>query len=67
MLPRVESDMLALLGEDMVVDCGKLKALGWKPRFGTFAEGFAHSLKWYQGRRWLPTYGRSGSAAETQR
>ena len=42
--------------DDLVVDSGKLRALGWSPRFPRFAEGWREVLRWYQAERWVPRY-----------
>ena len=46
----------ALLYDDLVIDAGKLRALGWTPRYASFREGWAEVLRWYQAERWVPRY-----------
>jgi nucleoside-diphosphate-sugar epimerase len=55
--PRLDREGLTLLDEDLVVDCEKLRALGWKPRFGDFGRGFREVLRWYQAEAWVPRFG----------
>ncbi len=54
--PRLDRESMALLYDHMVVDASKLRALGWVPRFGNFAEAWCEVLKWYQAERWVPRY-----------
>ena len=54
--PRLDKEALTLLYDDHVVDAGKLRALGWTPRFPSFREGWRQVLKWYQAERWVPRY-----------
>lgn len=54
--PRLDRETLTLLGDDLVVDASKLRALGWQPRFGRFSQGWREVLKWYQAERWVPRY-----------
>lgn len=55
--PHLDREAVPLLREDLVVDASALRALGWTPRFGRFAEGFREVLRWYQSERWVPRYG----------
>lgn len=55
--PHLDREMMALLHEDLVVDAGALRALGFAPRHDRFAEGFRDVLRWYQAERWVPRYG----------
>jgi nucleoside-diphosphate-sugar epimerase len=54
--PRLDPEAVTLLGDELVVDASKLRALGWAPRFPRFAEGFREVLRWYQAERWVPRY-----------
>jgi len=54
--PRLDREAMTLLYEDLVVDSGKLRALGWKPRFASFADGWQEVLRWYQAEAWVPRY-----------
>lgn len=54
--PHLDREAMSLLYDDLVVDAGKLRALGWAPRYGRFAEAWADVLKWYQAERWVPRY-----------
>lgn len=54
---RVDREALTLLYDDLVVDAGKLRALGWTPRFPRFQEGWRQVLRWYQAERWAPRFG----------
>ena len=54
--PHIDREALTLLYDDLVVDAGKLCALGWSPRFPRFAEGWREVLRWYQAERWVPRY-----------
>jgi nucleoside-diphosphate-sugar epimerase len=54
---RVDREALTLLYDDLVVDAGKLRALGWVPRFPRFQEGWRQVLRWYQAERWVPRFG----------
>jgi nucleoside-diphosphate-sugar epimerase len=54
--PRFDREALTLLYDDLVVDASKLEALGWAPRFPSFAEGFREVLRWYQAEGWVPRY-----------
>ncbi|AKF07146.1 NAD-dependent epimerase/dehydratase family protein [Sandaracinus amylolyticus] len=53
---RLDREALTLLYDDLPVDTGKLRVLGWKPRFPTFVEGWRQVLRWYQAERWVPRY-----------
>jgi len=53
---RLDREAVTLLYDDLVVDTSKLRALGWRPRFPTFAEGWREVLRWYQAERWVPRY-----------
>lgn len=53
---RLDREALTLLYDDLVVDAGKLRALGWLPRYPRFAEGWRQVLRWYQAERWVPRY-----------
>ncbi len=54
---RVHADReaIALLHEDLVLDTGRLRALGFQVRY-RFREGFAQTLRWYQAEGWVPRY-----------
>jgi len=54
--PRLEREAISLLSEDLIVDSTKLRALGWRPRYPRFAEGFRQVLRWYQAENWVPRY-----------
>jgi nucleoside-diphosphate-sugar epimerase len=54
--PRLDREAMTLLYEDLVVDAGKLRALGFVPRFADFRKGWAEVLKWYQAESWVPRY-----------
>ncbi len=54
---RLDREALTLLYDDLVVDAGRLRALGWAPRYPRFAEGWRQVLRWYQAERWVPRYG----------
>jgi len=54
--PRLDREALSLLAEDFIVDSTKLRALGWRPRYPRFTEGFHQVLRWYQAERWVPRY-----------
>jgi nucleoside-diphosphate-sugar epimerase len=53
---RLDREALTLLYDDLAVDTSKLRALGWKPRFPSFMEGWRQVLRWYQAERWVPRY-----------
>lgn len=53
---RLDREALTLLYDDLTLDTGKLAALGWRPRFPTFVEGWRQVLRWYQAERWVPRY-----------
>ncbi len=53
---RLDREALTLLYDDLAVDASKLRALGWKPRFPSFMEGWRQVLRWYQAERWVPRY-----------
>lgn len=53
---RLDREALTLLYDDLVLDTGKLRALGWLPRYPRFAEGWRQVLRWYQAERWVPRY-----------
>lgn len=55
--PRLDRESLPLLYENLIVDSGKLRALGWEPRFARFERGWREVLRWYQAERWVPRYG----------
>lgn len=54
--PHLDREAVPLLRDELVVDASKLRALGFTPRFGSFAEGFRETLRWYQSERWVPRY-----------
>lgn len=54
--PRIDREVATLFSDDLVIDPARLRALGWKPRFPRFAEGFRQVLRWYQAERWVPRY-----------
>jgi nucleoside-diphosphate-sugar epimerase len=54
--PRLDREALTLLYDDLVVDASKLRALGFRPRFPSFSEGFREVLRWYQAEGWVPRY-----------
>jgi len=54
--PRLDREALTLLYDPLVVDAGRLRALGWRPRFSSFTEGWRDVLRWYQAERWVPRY-----------
>ncbi len=54
--PRLDREAMTLLYRDLVVDSGKIRALGWKPRFADFRKGWAEVLRWYQAEGWVPRY-----------
>lgn len=54
--PRIDRETYTLLYDDLVVDASKLRALGWKPRFERFEEGWREVLRWYQAEGWVPRY-----------
>lgn len=54
---RLDREALTLLYDDLEIDTGKLRALGWKPRFPSFRVGWQQVLRWYQAERWVPRYG----------
>ncbi len=54
---RLDREALTLLYDDLAIDSGKLRALGWNPRFPSFRVGWQQVLRWYQAERWVPRYG----------
>ncbi|MEM9192952.1 MAG: NAD(P)-dependent oxidoreductase [Myxococcota bacterium] len=54
--PRLTREALSLLYSDLEVDSGRLRGLGWTPRFGRFMDGWRAVLRWYQAERWVPRY-----------
>ncbi len=54
--PRLDCEALTLLYDDLDVSAEKLRSLGWRPRFPSFAEGFREVLRWYQAEGWVPRY-----------
>ncbi len=55
--PRFDREALTLLYDDLVVDPSRLVALGFKPRFQRFEQGWKEVLRWYQAEGWVPRYG----------
>jgi nucleoside-diphosphate-sugar epimerase len=53
---RLDREAITLLYDDLVVDTSKLRALGWRPRFPLFMDGWRQVLRWYQAERWVPRY-----------
>jgi nucleoside-diphosphate-sugar epimerase len=53
---RLDREAVTLLHDDLVVDAGRLRALGWRPRFPSFVDGWRQVLRWYQAERWVPRY-----------
>lgn len=46
---------IALFGKrDLVLDCGKLRSLGFRLRYPSFQKGWEHTMAWYQKHRWIP-------------
>ena len=46
---------IALFGKrDLVLDCGKLRSLGFRLRYPSFRKGWEHTMAWYQKHRWIP-------------
>ena len=54
--PHLDRESLPLLYDDFHVNADKLRKLGWRPRFSSFAAGWAEVLRWYQAERWVPRY-----------
>jgi nucleoside-diphosphate-sugar epimerase len=54
--PRFDREALTLLGNDLIVESGKLKKLGFAPKFASFREGWAEVLRWYQAEGWVPRF-----------
>lgn len=54
--PRMDRELMTLLYEDLVVDSGKLRDLGWEPKHARFETGWREVLRWYQAERWVPRY-----------
>lgn len=54
--PRLDREAITLLDDDLVIDSGRLRALGFKLRHPSFAAGWADVLKWYQAENWVPRY-----------
>jgi nucleoside-diphosphate-sugar epimerase len=54
--PRMDREALTLLHSDLVVDSARLRALGWRPRFDRFGDGWREVLRWYQAEGWVPRY-----------
>lgn len=55
--PRMDREAMTLLYEDLVIDSGRLRRLGWEPTFPRFDAGFRQVLRWYQAEQWVPRYG----------
>jgi len=55
--PRLDREAMTLLYQDLLVDSGKLRSLGWEPRHASFGDGFRQVLRWYQAEQWVPRYG----------
>jgi nucleoside-diphosphate-sugar epimerase len=54
--PRLDREAVTLFEDDLVVDTARLRALGFVPRHGRFAEGWSGVLRWYQAENWVPRY-----------
>lgn len=54
--PRVERKALIYTSDDLILDAGKLRALGWRPRWPDLREGIVETVRWYQARGWIPRY-----------
>ncbi|MFT3922834.1 MAG: NAD(P)-dependent oxidoreductase [Myxococcales bacterium] len=54
--PRLDREAVTLLGDDLVIDTSRLRALGFAPRHARFAEGWDGVLRWYQAENWVPRY-----------
>jgi len=54
--PRLDREAVTLLDDDLVIDTSRLRALGFRPKLSSFAEGWASVLPWYQAEGWVPRY-----------
>ena len=54
--PRIDREAVTLLDDDLVIDTSRLRALGFKPRHGSFGDGWTDVLRWYQAEGWVPRY-----------
>lgn len=46
---------IALFGKrDLILDCGKLRSLGFRLRYPSFRKGWERTMVWYQKNRWIP-------------
>ncbi len=54
--PRLDREAVTLFEDDLVLDTSRLRALGFAPRHGRFAEGWVQVLRWYQAENWVPRY-----------
>ena len=54
--PRLDREAVTLLDDDLVIDCSRLRDLGFELRHPSFATGWAGVLRWYQAEGWVPRY-----------
>lgn len=46
---------IAVFGKrDLILDCGKLRSLGFRLRYPNFRKGWERTMAWYQKNRWIP-------------
>ncbi len=62
-LPGIDREALLYATRDAVFDTAKLRALGFECKYKTVADGYPDVLRWFQERRWAPTYDRATLAA----
>lgn len=54
--PRLDREAVTLFDDDLVIDSGRLRALGFQLRHPRFAPAWAGVLRWYQAEEWVPRY-----------
>jgi nucleoside-diphosphate-sugar epimerase len=52
--PKLDRDFVGYLYGEHLYANDRIKSLGWSPRYPTFADGWAHTVKWYGENRLIP-------------
>jgi nucleoside-diphosphate-sugar epimerase len=52
-IPQINREMTALFAQDALLDTGKLKALGWTPKYPDAKDGLMATIDWYEREGWL--------------
>jgi nucleoside-diphosphate-sugar epimerase len=63
-VPGLDREAFMYAAREAVFDNRKLKALGFALRWPGMAEGYPPVLRWFQERRWVPSYDPSQPASE---